>query len=101
MKPKKHVVVLMGGMSAEYEVSMKSGANVLANIDREAYKVSPVEITRQGEWVFEGEEREFLDLSQALPKLHALHPDCVFIVLHGPYGEDGRLQGMFDLLGIP
>jgi D-alanine-D-alanine ligase len=101
MPAKKHVVVLMGGMSAEYEVSMRSGAQIARYLNRETYNVTPVEITQHGEWVFPSPDREYLDVSDALPKLRALHPDCVFIALHGPFGEDGRVQGMFDMLGIP
>ncbi len=101
MRPKKHVVVLMGGVSAEYEISMKSGEQVIRHLDESAYKVTPVEITRTGEWVFPGDEKEYLEIAAALPRLHALHPDCVFIALHGPFGEDGRMQGLLDLLGIP
>lgn len=101
MRPKKHVVVLMGGMSAEYDISMKSGNQVIAHLDPDVYKITPVEITRAGEWIFPGDEKEYLEISAAIPKLRALHPDCVFIALHGPFGEDGRMQGLLDLVGIP
>ena len=101
MRPKKHVVVLMGGVSAEYEISMKSGEQIVRHLDDHEYKVTPVEITRSGEWVFPGPEREYLEISAAIPRLHALRPGCVFIALHGPFGEDGRMQGLLDLLGIP
>ncbi len=101
MRPKKHVLVLMGGMSAEYEVSLKSGEQVISHLDENVYKVTPVEITRSGEWIFPEAETEYMDISEAIPHLRELHPDCVFIALHGPFGEDGRVQGMLDLLGIP
>ncbi|MEX2015359.1 MAG: D-alanine--D-alanine ligase [Candidatus Hydrogenedentales bacterium] len=101
MRHKKHVVVLMGGMSSEHDVSLRSGQMVLNQLDRDTYKVSGVEISREGEWVFQGEEREFLEVQDAIPKLKKIHPDCVFIALHGPFGEDGRIQGMLDILGIP
>jgi D-alanine-D-alanine ligase len=101
MAIKKHIVVLMGGMSAEYEVSMRSGAQVAAHFDRDSYTVTPIEITREGEWLFPGRDREYLDIAEAVPRLRALHPDCVFIALHGPFGEDGRMQGLLDLMGIP
>ncbi len=101
MRPKKHVVVLMGGVSAEYDISMKSGEQIVRHLDDDEYKVTPVEITRSGEWVFPGPEREYLEISDAIPRLHALHPGCVFIALHGPFGEDGRVQGLLDMLGIP
>lgn len=101
MSAKKHVAVLMGGMSAEHEVSMRSGAQVVDHLDPDTYKVSPIEITQHGEWVFPGREREYLEISEAIPRLRALHADCVFIALHGPFGEDGRVQGLLDMLGIP
>ena len=100
MRPKKHVVVLMGGVSAEYEISMKSGEQVVRHLDENVYKVTPVEITRAGEWVFPGAEREYLEIGAAIPRFRALQPDCVFIALHGPFGEDGRMQGLLDMLGI-
>ncbi len=101
MASKKHIVVLMGGMSAEYEVSMRSGAQVAKHFDRDCYTVTPIEITREGEWIFPGRDREYLDIAEAVPRLRALHPDCIFIALHGPFGEDGRMQGLLDLMGIP
>ena len=52
MRPKKHVGVLMGGVSAEYEISMKSGEQIVRHLDDHEYKVTPVEITRSGDWVF-------------------------------------------------
>lgn len=99
MRPKTHIAVLRGGMSAEYEVSMNSGEMILAHLDTERYDVTPIEITRNGEWVFDG--GDYLDFADAVPKLKGLHPDCVVVALHGPYGEDGRIQGLLDLMGIP
>ena len=75
MSAKKHVVVLMGGMSAEYEVSMRSGAQVAKHLDRERYDVTSIEITQHGEWVlmdygdfvvhiFTARAREFYDLER-------------------------------------
>ena len=101
MRHKKHVVVLMGGMSSEHDVSLRSGQMVLKHLDRETYKVSGVEITREGEWVFQGNQPEYFDVQDAIPKLKRISPDCVFIALHGPFGEDGRIQGLLDILGIP
>lgn len=101
MRPKKHVVVLMGGISSEHDVSISSGEMILEGLDKEKYKISYVEITRDGEWLFSDAVGEYLEISRAIPKLRDLHADCVFIALHGPYGEDGRVQGMLDMLGIP
>lgn len=101
MRAKKHVVVLMGGISSEHDISLKSGNMVLQHIDSEKYKVSSITISRAGEWVFSDEPDEYLEISHAIPILREIHPDCIFIALHGPYGEDGRIQGMFDMLGMP
>ena len=103
MRAKKHIVVLMGGMSSEHDVSLHSGAMVYDHLDHEKYKVDSIRISREGEWGFKREngEEELVEVYDAIPRLRALHPDCVFIALHGPYGEDGRLQGMLDMLGIP
>ncbi len=96
---KTHVAVLMGGVSSEHEVSLKSGAMVSGNLDRTTFDVTQVVITQEGHWKFPGED--LLDIFHALPRLRELKVDCVFIALHGPFGEDGRLQGMFDAFGIP
>ena len=96
---KTHVAVLMGGVSSEHQVSLKSGAMVSGNIDRAKYDVTQVVITQEGHWKFPGEER--LDIYHALPRLRELKVNCVFIALHGPFGEDGRMQGMFDAFGMP
>lgn len=96
---KKHVAVLMGGMSSEHEVSMASGAKVLGSLDQEKYRVTPVIISKDGLWRFSEEPPR--DMFDAVPCLKRLHVDCAFIALHGAFGEDGRLQGMLDLLGIP
>ncbi|MFP6583816.1 MAG: D-alanine--D-alanine ligase [Candidatus Hydrogenedentota bacterium] len=101
MRPKKHILVLMGGISSEHDISIQSGENILANLDAEEYKLSSAVINRDGEWIFSDAPEDYLELSQAVPRLRELHPDCVFIALHGPFGEDGRIQGMLDLLGIP
>ncbi|MDQ7082154.1 MAG: hypothetical protein Q9N34_03560 [Aquificota bacterium] len=77
-------MVLMGGRSYEREISLKTGRAV-ARALREL-----------------GHEVLEMDLTEDLPcKLLRIKPDKVFIALHGPYGEDGRVQGMLDILGIP
>jgi len=89
----------MGGMSSEHEVSLNSGRMVAENLDPEKYKVTPVTITRDGDWSFAGQEP--VSVFSAIPQLEALDVDCVFIALHGPFGEDGRIQGLLDVLSIP
>jgi len=78
------IAVLMGGRSSEREISLKTGkavANALRDIGHEVFELDLTE-----------------DLCQ---RLIEIRPDKVFIALHGPYGEDGRIQGLLDILGIP
>jgi D-alanine-D-alanine ligase len=96
---KVHVAVLMGGMSSEHDVSLVSGSNVAERLDRDAFDVTPVMISRDGLWSFPGDAP--VDIFDAVRELKARRVDCAFIALHGAYGEDGRLQGFLDLLGIP
>lgn len=81
---KKHIAVLMGGMSAEREVSLSTAKGVINALEGLGYKVSPVDVGR--------------DVAEVLTKLK---PDVVFNALHGPYGEDGCIQGMLEIMGIP
>jgi len=80
----KHVAVLMGGWSAEREVSLRSGKACADALERSGYKVSRVDVNR--------------DIAATL---RALKPDAALNVLHGRPGEDGTLQGMLEVLGIP
>lgn len=96
---RKHVAVLMGGMSSEHDVSIASGTMVAESLDRERYNVTPVTVTRQGEWLF-GDDAP-VSIYEAVPRLRDRRVDCALLALHGPFGEDGRIQGMLDLLGIP
>jgi len=76
--------VLMGGRSAEREISLKSGQAVLKALQELGHEAIALDLTE--------------DLCE---KLREIKPDKVFIALHGPYGEDGRVQGLLDILGIP
>jgi D-alanine-D-alanine ligase len=82
----KRVAVLLGGMSAEREVSLRSGAQVITALRIAGYEVVPVEVTS--------------DLT-ALIKALTPPPDVVFNALHGRFGEDGSIQGVLDYLGLP
>ena len=84
MNEKLHVVVLMGGWSAEREVSLMSGNGVADALEKRGYKVSRVDMDRN-----------------IAMRLHDLKPDVVFNALHGCPGEDGTVQGLLDLLQIP
>ncbi|MBY0334945.1 MAG: D-alanine--D-alanine ligase [Acetobacteraceae bacterium] len=83
----KRVAVLYGGISAEREVSLSSGGQCIDALREAGYAVMPIEVGA--------------DLEALLGALHAAKPDAVFNALHGRYGEDGCIQGVLDLLGIP
>ncbi len=110
----------MGGKSAEYDISLQSGQEVVRNLDRAKYNVFPVTVTRDGETWLIGNDHLLVsgDLTQKSmrtknPKVNSLaraaklslignHKiDIVFIAMHGPYGEDGTVQGFLELVGIP
>src|SRR3989344_9415610 len=89
MSPRKiRVALLVGGPSVEHEVSLASGRVVYAHLDKNKYEVTPVVVSKQGEWPV---------LKEDLPKLF----DIVFIAMHGEYGEDGTVQELLRDLGIP
>ena len=83
---KKSVVVLLGGWSAEREVSLVSGAAVVKALAEAGYEVRTHDMTH--------------DLGALMRALEP-RPDAVFNALHGRYGEDGRIQGILDILGVP
>lgn len=125
------VAVLFGGRSSEHAISCATAAGVLAAIDRDRYDVLPIGITRSGEWVAvsddadqwritdghvpevigSGSARLMLPMGEAGQDLVAYRPgsvpaelaavDVVLPLLHGPFGEDGTLQGMLELAGLP
>jgi D-alanine-D-alanine ligase len=80
----KHVAVLMGGWSAERDVSLRSGSACAAALTRRGYQVTPIDVGR--------------DIAAVLT---ATKPDAALNVLHGRPGEDGTLQGLLEILGIP
>lgn len=82
----RHVAVLMGGWSAEREVSLVSGAAVARSLADAGLKVTPVDVQR--------------DMGALLTRLYP-RPDAIFNALHGRYGEDGCVQGLLDILAIP
>jgi D-alanine-D-alanine ligase len=88
------VVVLSGGRSSEHEVSLASGVSVREGLEAGGHEVLAVEIGRDGVWRREGEA---LAVS---PGGGLLEADVVFPVLHGPYGEDGTVQGLLECLDV-
>jgi D-alanine-D-alanine ligase len=119
-KKRLRVGVLFGGRSGEHEVSLASAASVIRGLDPDKYEVLPIGITKDGHWligegavkmlpeVLKGGRRVMLT---ADPTEAALVPldrgagaqrlDVIFPVMHGTFGEDGTIQGMLDLAGLP
>src|SRR4051794_29159961 len=84
MAERKHVAVLMGGWSAERPVSLNSGRECADNLEAAGYRVTRIDVER--------------DVAEVLAHLK---PDVAFNALHGPFGEDGTIQGVLEILGIP
>jgi D-alanine-D-alanine ligase len=83
----KRVAVLYGGISAEREVSLSTGRQVLSALREAGFEVLPIEVGQ--------------DLPALVAALQAARPDAVFNALHGRFGEDGCIQGVLDWMGIP
>lgn len=117
MTAKRNVIVLMGGLSEEHDVSLATGRVVLRTLDKRKYNVSPVIVGKNGRWLLapsafelpgegsgkKGAHLVALDTNQAISRLRAVSKRAavVFIALHGRYGEDGTVQGFLDVAGIP
>lgn len=87
------VAVVYGGISSEREVSCKSGEQICAHLDASKYEVLPVEIAMNGDWILNAKPIE--------PKELKALCDVTFLTLHGSFGEDGKIQGLLELVGIP
>lgn len=119
---KKQVAVIFGGLSSEHEVSCLSVANVLDGLDRDRYDIHMIGITKEGHWLYVDDREKLRDGSwidgtvtafispdrnkQGILKISGSEVECIRIdvavpVLHGLYGEDGTIQGLFELAGIP
>jgi len=129
MARKLRVGVLFGGRSAEHEVSLESARNVIAAADPSKYEIVPIAITKEGRWRLgvlppgSAERRALQEIQkQGVEVVLAASPggpgplipilrtsgtentpslDVIFPVLHGTYGEDGTVQGLLELAGIP
>src|SRR5581483_7394264 len=126
---KLRIGVIFGGRSGEHEVSLASAQSVMENLDRNKYDVVPIAITKSGSWLLGVEPARLQAAEQSLdatdlaattavtltgdPNLRRLIPvqgneqlggngalDVIFPVMHGPYGEDGALQGLLDMANV-
>lgn len=120
---KLNIVIIFGGKSTEHSISLISAASVMKNMDSEKYNIIPIGITKEGKWlIYNGpidtidEGKWFKNASTAFispdstdkgvmkvtdGRIEKIEIDAVFPVLHGMYGEDGTIQGLFELCGIP
>jgi D-alanine-D-alanine ligase len=89
------VAVLAGGRSSEHDVSLDSAAAVREGLTEAGHEVLDVQLQRDGTWWYDGEELALR------PGRGLLDSDVVFPVLHGPFGEDGTVQGLLELLDVP
>lgn len=87
------VGVLRGGPTSEYEVSLRSGANLLAALDNEKYEPRDLFIDRGGQWYLHG--------APVVPERALRGVDVALNIIHGEYGEDGRLHDVLDSLAVP
>jgi D-alanine-D-alanine ligase len=113
------VGVIYGGRSGEHEVSIASAASVFKHLDPRKYEAVPIKIAKDGRWLVESapprmisaaDVHKALSSADATPRTEAIEPtqafaerhiDVVFPVLHGPYGEDGTVQGLLELANVP
>lgn len=119
-KKRLRVGILFGGRSGEHEVSLASAASVIRGLDPEKFEAVPIGISKEGHWLVGGAAQKMLPevlkggqrvMMTADPTDAALIPldrsgggqriDVVFPVMHGTYGEDGTIQGLLDLAGVP
>ena len=128
---KVRVAVVFGGRSGEHTISCATAAGVLSAIDRDRYEVLPIGITPEGQWVLVDDDPAALELSDSRPPVQITtdglgrgtltaplgggdltvaapvgpqvlgQVDVVLPLLHGPYGEDGTIQGMLEMMGVP
>ncbi len=120
---KINVALVFGGRSSEHAISCVTAGNVLASIDRSKYDVTPIGITTRGQWLLQSGSEQLAITDGQLPQIREgaevtltsvpgaavtladstalANVDVVFPLLHGPWGEDGTIQGLLELASIP
>lgn len=128
MDNKKNVLLLFGGVSGEYDITLKSVTSIFNSINKDTYNVSLAGITREGEWIYCGQDIDSvtndtwvnvhgnstynIDINLVPQKNKKVgiyfndknefaNIDVIIPVLHGPYGEDGKIQGLLEISQIP
>ena len=101
---KKHIAVVMGGYSSEFEISLKSGNVVCEFINAEKYHIYPIHILKEG-WDYVAPNGNKYPINRAdfsfSNGTNVIKPDVVFNTIHGTPGEDGYLQAYLSLINIP
>ena len=105
---KKKLGIIFGGMSTENEVSVQSVKSIMKELNKEKYEIFPIYISKEGIWYKYLETEEKIEFGQEIKNKEKIENiieelkklDVIFPVLHGLYGEDGTIQGLFELLGI-
>ena len=104
--------IIFGGKSTEHDVSVVSGTSVIKNIDKQKYEIHPIYIEKDGTWYTYDKKIEEIDVLKIGEEIkektkieniieYLKTMDVIFPVLHGLDGEDGSIQGMLEMLGIP
>ena len=97
---KKNIALVMGGFSGEHDISINSGNQVYENLDHEKYNIYKIVIDRTG-WYCLKEDGSHTPVNRDNFTVDGTSFDLAFIIIHGNPGENGVLQGYFDMLGIP
>ena len=106
------LAVIFGGVSTEHDVSVVSGTSVISKLDKEKYDILPIYIDKNGVWYKYTKNINEIEITKIGEKLQNLEKidniietlkkqDVIFPVLHGLYGEDGTIQGLFEMIKIP
>jgi len=101
---KKTIALLTGGTTGEWVVSVKSAATIAQNLDPQKYEVYKIMLSENG-WFYEPADSVKIEIDKNDFSLNLngrkIKFDGVFIAIHGSPGEDGKLQGYFDMIGLP
>ncbi len=109
---KSKIAVIVGGMSTEHDVSVVSGTSIIRNLNENKYDIYSIYISKNGTWYSFNKSNKTLKVGDKLEEIEELKKiekpmeylkqmDCIFPVLHGLYGEDGTIQGLFELIKVP
>jgi len=106
------LAIIFGGASTEHSVSVVSGTSVLKNLDKNKYEITPLYIDKNGEWYKYTKEVREIEIAKIGEKIEEIekidnimevlrNQEVLFPVLHGLYGEDGTIQGLFEMINVP